>query len=44
MSSVRERDEIADEYTWDLESVYDSAEAWESAFERATADVDELGE
>ena len=42
MSGVPERGEIADEYKWDLESVYDTVEEWESTFERAEDAVADL--
>jgi oligoendopeptidase F len=42
MSSVPERAEIADQYTWDLESLFASDEAWEDAYEEATEQLDQL--
>ncbi len=35
MSAVRERGEIDDEYTWDLENIFENDEAWEDAYEEA---------
>ena len=42
MATVRERAEIPEEYTWDLESIYASDEAWEGGFEGAEATIGEL--
>ena len=42
MSAVRERDEIEDAYTWDLESIFASDEEWEAAFGEAEETIDEL--
>ncbi|MFC7201360.1 oligoendopeptidase F [Halospeciosus flavus] len=42
MSSVPEREEIPEEYRWDLESVYATDEDWEHAYERAESKVEEL--
>jgi len=35
MSKIRERNEIPDQYKWDVQSMYDGDEAWELDFERA---------
>ena len=32
MSSVPERSEVAEEYTWDLSDLYADDEAWEAAY------------
>ncbi|RKD93289.1 oligoendopeptidase F [Halopiger aswanensis] len=42
MSSVPERSEIDEEYTWDLESVYATDEDWEAAYEAVAERVEEL--
>lgn len=42
MSSVPEREEIATEYTWDLESIYASDEDWEDAYESVEERIPEL--
>ncbi|WP_247002695.1 oligoendopeptidase F [Halosolutus gelatinilyticus] len=42
MSSVPERSEIDDEYTWDLESIYASDDDWEEAYETAADRIDDL--
>jgi len=42
MSSVPERGEIEETYTWDLESVYASDEDWETAYEAVEARLDEI--
>ncbi|MCL7417798.1 MAG: oligoendopeptidase F [Halalkalicoccus sp.] len=42
MSSVPEREEIAEEYTWDLESIYASDDDWEDAYESLTERIPEL--
>ncbi|WP_331235735.1 oligoendopeptidase F [Natronorarus salvus] len=42
MSSVPERVEIEEEYTWDLESVYTSDEDWEAAYEAVESRLDEM--
>ncbi|MFB6138789.1 MAG: oligoendopeptidase F, partial [Halobacteriaceae archaeon] len=42
MSSVPERGEIAEEYKWDLESVFESDEAWEAAYEDVEERLSEL--
>ncbi|MDG5820845.1 oligoendopeptidase F [Natronococcus sp. A-GB7] len=42
MSSVPERSEIDEEYTWDLESIYATDDDWEDAYEAVTERVDEL--
>ena len=40
--SVKERNEIDDSYLWDLESIYPSDEAWETAYEEADDRIDDL--
>ncbi|ELY65443.1 oligoendopeptidase F [Natronococcus jeotgali] len=42
MSSVPERSEIDEEYTWDLESIYATDDDWEAAYEAVAERVDEL--
>ena len=42
MSSVPERTEIAEEYKWELESIYPDEGEWEEAFARAEELVEEL--
>jgi len=42
MSSVPERDELDDEYKWDLESIYATDEDWEDGFEALQAKLDDL--
>jgi oligoendopeptidase F len=42
MSSVPERDDIDTEYTWDLDDLFASDEAWEEAFEAVEARLDDL--
>jgi oligoendopeptidase F len=42
MSSVPERNEIADDDKWDLESVFADDEAWENAFRDVRDRVDDL--
>ncbi|QDX40494.1 oligoendopeptidase F [Salarchaeum sp. JOR-1] len=42
MSSVPERSDIAEEYKWDLESIYATDEAWEEAFETVKGRLDDL--
>ncbi|TYL38454.1 oligoendopeptidase F [Natronococcus pandeyae] len=42
MSSVPERSEIDEEYTWDLESIYTSDDDWEAAYEAVAERVAEL--
>ncbi|WP_440770845.1 oligoendopeptidase F [Natronorubrum sp. DTA28] len=42
MSSVPERSEVDEDYTWDLESIYASDDDWESAYETVAERVDEL--
>jgi oligoendopeptidase F len=42
MSSVPERSEIDEEYTWDLESIYATDDDWETAYEAVAKRVDEL--
>ncbi len=42
MAAVRPRDEVPEEYTWDLESIYASDEEWETGFEEAEATIAEL--
>ncbi|MDG5760679.1 oligoendopeptidase F [Natronococcus sp. A-GB1] len=44
MSSVPERSEIDDEYTWDLESIYATDDDWEAAYEAVAERVDELAD
>ncbi|GGM57160.1 oligoendopeptidase F [Halarchaeum rubridurum] len=44
MSTVPEREEIDAADKWDLESVYDSTEAWEEDFEAAKEGIEELRE
>lgn len=39
---VREREEIPEEYKWDLEKVYENRDEWESDFEELSERVDEL--
>jgi len=43
MSSVPERSEIPEEYTWDLESIYESDAEWEDAYSEAEGHVEALG-
>ncbi len=42
MSSVPERGEIDEEYTWDLESIYATDEDWEAAYETVEERIDDL--
>ena len=42
MSSVPDRSEIAEEYTWDLESIYATDEDWEAAYEAVADRIDDL--
>jgi len=42
MSSVPEREELDDEYKWDLESIYATDEDWEDGFETLQAKLDDL--
>jgi len=42
MSSVPEREEIDEEYKWDLGSVYADEEEWEAAYEAVEGRLDEL--
>ncbi|SDR34629.1 oligoendopeptidase F [Natronobacterium texcoconense] len=42
MSSVPERSEIDEEYTWDLESIYATDDDWEEAYENVAERVEEL--
>ncbi|WP_255191231.1 oligoendopeptidase F [Natronobeatus ordinarius] len=42
MSSVPDRSEVDEEYTWDLESVYATDEDWEAASEAVAERVEEL--
>jgi oligopeptidase F. Metallo peptidase. MEROPS family M03B len=44
MSSVPERDEIAEDYTWALDEVYPDAEAWEEAYADVQDRIEELGQ
>ncbi|PSP67317.1 oligoendopeptidase F, partial [Halobacteriales archaeon QH_8_67_27] len=42
MSSVPERSDIAEEYKWDLASLYADDEEWEAAFESVRERLDDL--
>ncbi|MFB1064739.1 oligoendopeptidase F [Natrinema sp. H-ect4] len=42
MSSVPERSEVDEAYTWDLESIYAIDDDWESAYEAVAERVDDL--
>ena len=42
MSSVPDRSDIAEEYKWDLESLYADDEEWEAAFESVRERLDDL--
>jgi len=42
MSSVLDRSEVDEEYTWDLEALYPDEDAWEAAFEEAQERIDDL--
>jgi len=42
MSSVPERAAIDEAYKWDLESVFDDDEAWESAYEALESEIESL--
>lgn len=44
MSSVSERSAIEDQYRWNLESIYTTDEDWETAFETADEQIEELRE
>ncbi|MFB6104684.1 MAG: oligoendopeptidase F [Halobacteriaceae archaeon] len=41
-SSVPEREDIDTEYRWDLESVYETTEEWEAAYDAVEARLDDL--
>ncbi|QCW03317.1 oligoendopeptidase F [Natrinema pallidum] len=42
MSSVPERSEVDEDYTWDLESIYATDDDWEDAYETIADRVDDL--
>ncbi|MFC4542716.1 oligoendopeptidase F [Halosolutus amylolyticus] len=42
MSSVPERSEIDEAYTWDLESIYTTDDDWEAAYESVADRIDDL--
>ncbi|QSX00248.1 oligoendopeptidase F [Haloterrigena alkaliphila] len=42
MSSVPDRSEVDEEYTWDLESIYATDDDWEAAYEAVAERVEEL--
>ncbi|MWV40739.1 oligoendopeptidase F [Natrialba sp. INN-245] len=42
MSSVPERSEVDEEYTWDLESIYATDDDWEAAYESVAERIDDL--
>ncbi|MDQ2051000.1 oligoendopeptidase F [Natronolimnohabitans sp. A-GB9] len=42
MSTVPDRSEVDEEYTWDLESIYATDDEWEAAYERVAERVEEL--
>ncbi|WP_254840007.1 oligoendopeptidase F [Natronomonas marina] len=42
MSSVPERSDVAEEYTWDLADLFSDDEEWEEAFERVEERLEEL--
>ncbi|ELZ22956.1 oligoendopeptidase F [Natrinema limicola] len=42
MSSVPDRSEVDEEYTWDLESIYATDDDWEAAYEAVAERVDDL--
>ena len=42
MSTVPDRGDIAEEYTWDLTDLFADDEAWEAAYEAAADRIDEL--
>ncbi|WP_222916502.1 oligoendopeptidase F [Natrinema sp. SYSU A 869] len=42
MSSVPERSEVDEGYTWDLESIYATDDDWEAAYEAVAEHVDDL--
>jgi oligoendopeptidase F len=42
MSSVPERSDVAEEYTWDLADLFSDDEEWEKAFERVEERLEEL--
>jgi len=44
MSSVPTRDELEEEYTWDLESIYATDDDWEAAYEAATALIEDVAQ
>ncbi len=44
MDSVPEREELPTEYTWDLDAIYESDEAWETAYEDAQAQIEAIQE
>ncbi len=43
MSTVQEREDIDEEYKWDLESIFERDEAWEAAYDEAEGLLEELG-
>ncbi|SFB79444.1 oligopeptidase F. Metallo peptidase. MEROPS family M03B [Halobiforma haloterrestris] len=42
MSSVPERSEIDEQYTWDLESIYATDDDWEAAYETVSERIEDL--
>ncbi|MFW6434790.1 MAG: oligoendopeptidase F [Halovenus sp.] len=44
MSSVPERSEIEDSYKWDLQSLFETDEEWQAAYETAESALDDLRE
>ncbi|MFC6733784.1 MULTISPECIES: oligoendopeptidase F [unclassified Haladaptatus] len=44
MSSVPERSEISAEHKWDLDSLYASVDEWETAYEEAESQIEDLEE
>ena len=40
--SVKDREEISEEYKWNVEKVYSSVKKWESDFEKAQEKIKEL--
>ena len=42
MSSVPARSDLCEEYTWELEAIFASDEAWETAYEEAEERLDDL--
>ena len=42
MSSVPERNEVDEEYKWDLAALYPDDDAWEAAFEEASDTIEDL--